>query len=151
VVSGGSPDAVYGLLAEATSWKEWAGPLISRSEWEVEPDADGTGGRRRLGRPFFMVHEEITAADPPYRHAYRQLRGQPVRAYRAEVRISPIGDTATGPNPSRQGPSTRATSGTLIEWTGSVVPLVPGTGPLMCLLLRRMVHGFATRLAAAAE
>ncbi len=151
VVTRGSPDAVYRLLAEATSWRDWAGPLVTRSRWEVEPDAGGTGGRRRLGRPPFMVREEITAADPPHHHAYRLLSGQPVRSYRAEVHISRITDPATATSPARNSTPTSAAPGTLIEWTGTVVPLLPGTGRLTSFLFRRMVHGFATRLAAAAQ
>ena len=88
VISRAPPQVVYRLLADATLWKTWAGPLITRSEWEVEP-GDGDGGIRRLGRAPFMVREEITAADPPHHHGYRLLSGQPVRSYTADVYISP--------------------------------------------------------------
>ena len=150
VVTNGSPDVVYRLLAEATSWRDWAGPLVTRSRWEVEPDARGLGGRRRLGRPLFMVREEITAAEPPRRHAYRMLSGQPVRSYRAEVHISPVASPVSATPSARDTPTVGAAPGTLIEWTGTVVPLLPGTGRLTSYLLGRMVHGFATRLAEAA-
>jgi hypothetical protein len=142
---------VYRLLADATLWKNWAGPLVTRSEWEVEPDSHGGGGKRRLGRAAFMVREEITTADPPHRHSYRLLSGQPVRSYCADVLISDLRDaTASDGRGGRAVPSDAA-PGSRIEWTGTVVPLIPGTGPLMRLLLGRMIRGFATRLAAAAE
>lgn len=80
VTTPASPDAVYRLLADAPSWARWAGPLITRAAWESEPRANATGGVRRLGRPPFMVREEIVAAEPPHRHAYRLLSGQPVRS-----------------------------------------------------------------------
>jgi len=151
VFTTGTPEAVYRLLAEATSWKDWAGPLITRAQWEVEPDDSGAGGIRRLGRPPFMVREEITAAHPPHHHGYRLLSGQPVRSYRAEVQISRVAGFRADAGPSSPGAAADADPGTLIEWRGAAVPLVPGTGPLVRLLLGRMVHGFAMRLAAAAQ
>ncbi len=150
VVSRASPQAVYHLLADATSWKNWAGPMITHSEWEVEPDRMGGGGTRRLGRRGFMVREEITAADPPHSHSYRLLSGQPVRSYRADVLISGSRNPTTGAGHTDLGDRSGPDHGSQIEWRGSVVPLIPGTGPLMRLLLGRMVKGFATRLAAAA-
>ena len=96
-----------------------------------------------------MVREEITAAEPPHHHGYRLLSGQPVRSYQADVFISDLGDpNAPG---TASGTGTGASRGSRIEWTGSVVALVPGTGMVMHFLLGRMVEGFARRLAAAAE
>lgn len=139
VMSAASPETVYRLLADARSWSSWAGPLITRAEWEVAPGPNGVGGIRRLGRPPYMVREEIVAAEPPFHHGYRLLSGQPVRSYRADVHLIEL-----------EGPTGQAAR-TRIEWTGTVVALVPGTGWLMAHLLRRMLHGFARRLAAAAE
>ncbi len=144
VTTPASPDAVYRLLADAPSWAGWAGPLITRAAWETEPRADGTGGVRRLGRPPFMVREEVVAAEPPHRHAYRLLSGQPVRSYDVVVRIITVGGSA------RQGSETGDDGRTRIVWNASVVPLVPGTGWLLQCLLRRMLAGFARRLAVAA-
>jgi uncharacterized protein YndB with AHSA1/START domain len=151
VVSRASPQAVYRLLADATSWKNWAGPLITHSEWEVEPDPTGGAGTRRLGRRGFMVREEITAADPPHRHSYRLLSGQPVRSYRADVLISGPRTSTADAGRVDLSDRTHPNRGSQIEWRGAVIPLIPGTGPLMRLLLGRMVKGFATRLATAAE
>jgi Polyketide cyclase / dehydrase and lipid transport len=147
----GSCEAVYNLLADAPSWSSWAGPLISSSSWEVEPAADGSGGIRRLGHPRFMVREEVVVADPPVRHAYRLLSGQPVHSYRAEVLIGSAAEGVTAAD--AEVPTGRATSGgsTSIEWTGEVAPLIPGTGPVMEFLLRAMLRDFARRLASAAE
>ena len=151
VMTTGKPEVVYRLLAVATSWKDWTGPLITRAEWEVEPDASGEGGIRRLGRPPFVVREEITAARPPHHHGYALLSGQPVRSYRADVYIFRVEGSRPGPGRVGRDDRSDVAPGTVIEWTGSVVPLVPGTGRLACLLLRRMVHGFALRLATAAQ
>jgi hypothetical protein len=137
--SAASLETVYGLLADAPSWSSWAGPLVTRADWEVAPGPNGAGGIRRLGRPPFMVREEIVVAEPPSHHGYRLLSGQPVRSYAADVHLTEL-EGQTG-----QAARTR------IEWTGTVVALVPGTGWLMQHLLQRMLRGFARRLALAAE
>jgi hypothetical protein len=136
-MSAASPETLYGLLADAPSWSSWAGPLITRAGWAVVPGPSGVGGIRRLGRPPFMVREEIVAAEPPLHHGYRLLSGQPVRSYSADVRLVELG------SPTEHGARTR------IEWTGEVVALLPGTGWLMQRLLQRMIHGFARGLATA--
>jgi hypothetical protein len=129
-----SAAAVYALLADAPAWSRWAGPLITYAAWETPPGQVGVTPVRRLGRRPFLVREEIVVADEPFCHSYRLLSGQPVRSYEAEVRIAE--DAASG--------------GTRIVWTGQVVPLVRGVGPLTEHLFARMVAGFARRLASAA-
>ena len=91
-----------------------------------------------------MVREEVVAAEPPHRHAYRLLSGQPVRSYDVSVRIMAVSGSA------HQGSETGDDGRTRIVWTGSVVALVPGTGWLLQRLLRRMLAGFARRLAVVA-
>jgi hypothetical protein len=137
--SAATPEAVFHLLADAPSWSSWAGPLITRAGWVVAPGRSGVGAVRRLGRPPLMVKEEIVVAAPPFHHGYRLVSGQPVRSYRADVRLTALDAPPGGP------------AGTHIEWTGTVVPLVPGTGWLVQRLFGRMLRGFAARLATAAE
>ena len=38
--------------------------------------------------------------------------------------------------------------GTIITWGATFEPLIPGTGPLLAAMFRRMMGGFARRLAA---
>jgi hypothetical protein len=125
-----SPAAVYALLADAPSWRRWAGPLVTYAAWETPPGPGGGPPVRRLGRRPFLVREEVVVAEPPSRHAYRLLSGQPVRSYEAEVRIGVEG----------------AGGRTRVEWTGRVVPL-PWTGWLVERAFARMLRGFARRLA----
>jgi hypothetical protein len=44
---------VFAVLADATRWREWAGKMITVSEWEREgdPAPGGVGAVRKLGRP----------------------------------------------------------------------------------------------------
>lgn len=133
--SAASPEQVFRLLADATSWPEWAGPVVPRGWWEREgsPAPGGPGAIRRLGLGPVSSREEIVDYDPPYLLSYRLIFGLPVRGYSATVRLAPEG------------------GGTAIEWSGRFEPLVPGTGAALrrCLLL--LIGRFARGLAAAAE
>jgi hypothetical protein len=133
--SSAAPDAVFALLADATVWKDWAGPLIRDSFWEREgtPPPGGVGAIKRLGAKPVYSREETVEYDPPRRYAYSILSGQPVRSYRADVELTP------------------ADGGTHIRWAGRFEPKIPGTGPFMRWYLGRIVAGFTKRLAAAAE
>jgi hypothetical protein len=127
------PEACFALIADATTWRTWAGPMIGRSDWDpAGGEPPGVGAVRRLGRPPFVSLEEVVANDPPSHHAYVVRRGLPVRAYRADVELRRDGD------------------GTRIEWTSVFEPRWPGTGRLLAFFLSRMVGGFARRAAKAA-
>ena len=84
--------------------------------------ADGTGLIRvvSLGRGSFR--EEITSVGPGYALSYRLLSGAPVRDYTGAVTL----------HESRDG-------GTVVRWTVSFRPAIPGTGPLVSFLTKRSV------------
>ena len=130
--SSAAPEAVFALLADGAGWKRWAGPLVRRSTWDRQgsPPPGGVGAVRKLGAPPVYSREEIVEYDPPGHLAYTMLSGQPVRDYRADVRLRPDG------------------GGTRIEWAASFRPAIPGTGRVMRWYLRAIVGGFARRLAA---
>src|SRR4051812_35462409 len=92
--SSASPERVFGVLADATSWPRWAGPLIEHGSWEREgdPSAGGVGAIRKIGRWPMYGREQIVAFDPPTHLAYTTLSGNPVRNYRADVRLTSDGD-----------------------------------------------------------
>lgn len=128
-------ERIFELLTDATSWPRWAGFFIGRGSWEREgdPRPGGVGAIRKLGRPPLYGREEIVVYEPPFRHDYRILSGQPVVDYRAKVELV------------RDGP------GTLIMWSATFVPVIPGTGWLLTTFYRRLIRGFARRVAAYAE
>ena len=68
------------------------------------------------------------AWEPPRHLGYVAHRGLPVRHYRADIVLSPDG------------------SGTHVTWTGSLEPLVPGTGRLTLAYARSFVQRFADEL-----
>ena len=129
------PDVVFAILADATGWKDWAGPFIRESFWEREgtPAPGGVGAIKRLGGKPVYSREETVAYEPPTHYAYRILSGQPVKAYRADVDLTPVD------------------AGTRIRWSFRVEPKIPGTGAFMRFYLGRIVAGLARRLAAYAE
>jgi uncharacterized protein YndB with AHSA1/START domain len=133
--SAAPPARVFALLADATSWPEWAGPLIGHGSWDREgtPAPGGVGAIRRLGRAPVFAREEIVAYEPPSHHAYTIVAGNPVRNYRADVHLDAEG------------------TGTRITWRGTFDPLVPGTGALLNAFYRRVIGSTAQRLAAHAE
>jgi uncharacterized protein YndB with AHSA1/START domain len=133
--SAAPPERVFAILADGARWSEWAGPVIRRSWWDREgdPAPGGVGALRRLGTRQFASCEEIVAYDPPTHLAYTIVSGQPVRGYRADVRLSPDG------------------SGTRIDWSGTFEPLIPGTGAALRWWFTQLVGGFARRLAERAE
>jgi uncharacterized protein YndB with AHSA1/START domain len=125
------PEPVFALLADATSWPRWAGSLATHGSWEREgtPPPGGVGAIRKLGRWPMYGREEIVRYEPPTHLAYTIVRGQPVRNYRADLTLTPDGD------------------GTLITWTGTFDPLIPGTGKLVTVIFRRIITTFANGLA----
>jgi len=133
--SSASADVMFGLLADATGWKNWAGWFVRESFFEKEgtPPPGGVGSIRKVGARPVYGREETVEYDPPRRYAYRILSGQPVKTYRAEVELTPLGP------------------GTRVRWSGRFEPSIPGTGPFMRWYFQRLVTGFARRLAAYAE
>jgi uncharacterized protein YndB with AHSA1/START domain len=134
--SAAAPEQVFDVFADGAGWARWAGPLIRRSSWEQEgtPAPGGVGAIRVLGAGAYGSREQIIEYAPPERLAYTVLSGFPVRDYRATIELTP---TTEG--------------GTLIHWSASFRPPVPGTGALIAFGLRSMLGGFASRAAAYAE
>jgi uncharacterized protein YndB with AHSA1/START domain len=126
------PERLFALLAAGDRWREWAGPLVPRSRWEVAGDPEGgVGAVRRLGVTPFVSLERITSHEPPTRLSYEVVSRAPFRDYRSTVTLTPEGD------------------GTRIRWASSFEPVLPGTGRLLHWFLRRTVTSFAHHLARA--
>ena len=79
------------MLADATRWQDWAGSMITVSEWEREgdPAPGGVGAVRKLGRPPAFAREQILEYDPPHHLAYTIVAGIPVRGYHADIDLVP--------------------------------------------------------------
>ncbi len=128
-------EAVFALIADATSWPNWALPVIRQGSWlrEGDPAPGGVGAIRRLGMTWYGAREEILEYDPPHYLAYTILSRMPFRDYRAIVSVD------------RDG------TGSRITWAGAFEPRIPGTGRLLSWLLRRLMGAMAGGLARYAE
>lgn len=133
--SAAPPEKVFDILTDGASWSRWAGPMIVKSWWEREgtPAPGGVGAIRALGLKGIGSREEVLVHDPPTHHAYTILSGLPVRAYRADVRLTPDG------------------GGTRIEWSGTFTPNHGWAGPALQLFLRSTIGSFVRRLAKYSE
>jgi hypothetical protein len=93
------------------------------------PDPEGVGALRAFGLgPAGGSKEEVVAFDPPRHLGYVAVSGLPVRRYRADVDLEADG------------------GGTAVTWRGSFDELVPGTGALLRVILKKMTGGFAVRV-----
>ena len=132
--SSAPPETVFALLADAPGWQRWAGPSVPRSSWQAGSPAGGVGAVRRLGLGPLSSREQIVEQDPPHRLAYALRSGEQLHHYRASV------DLQAQPE-----------GGTHIVWSGTVETSVPGLAAPLIMVFRRLVGGFATRLARYAE
>lgn len=123
-----SVEAVWPLVGVAERWKEWA--WMTRTSL-IRPGAgepEGVGAVRRFGVGPFSSTEEVVAWDPPHHLGYVAHKGLPVRTYRADVHLDADAE------------------GTTVRWSGSLDPLVPGSGPVVLAYVRGLVSGFTKRL-----
>ncbi len=113
-----STDRVWDIIGDPASSP---GPGIDVTV-ERAGSVDGTGLIRivRLGRGRFR--EEITSVGPGYALGYRLLSGAPVRDYTGSVTLDESPD-----------------GGTVVRWSISFRPSIPGSGPLVSFLTRRSV------------
>jgi uncharacterized protein YndB with AHSA1/START domain len=131
--SAASPEQVWRLLADVTTWPRWSGFDECGYAREGSPAPHGLGAVRRMRAGRLRSRETVLAFTPPEHFAYDYVGSLPVRDYRADVRL------------------TREGSGTVITWSSTFVPKIPLTGPLLRRGLDRVVRDVSTRLARAAE
>jgi uncharacterized protein YndB with AHSA1/START domain len=132
-------EKVWTLVSTASTWKDWAGVMRSSLESEGDPPPDGVGAIRRLGPPMLGSREQVVEWEPPSHLGYVILSGMPVRNYRADIRLE------------EKVPADGSPVTTLIEWSGTFDPKVPGTGALVRSVLKAVISRFAVRAARYAE
>jgi uncharacterized protein YndB with AHSA1/START domain len=125
------PEVVWELVANADSYSEW-GPWTASGYENLGAQApDGAGVVRwmRYGRTTTV--EKVLESERPRLLVYTVAKGIPVRNYRAEVTLSPVGE------------------GTHIRWTASWDRTLPGR--IVHSRLRAIYPDVVRRLIAAAE
>jgi hypothetical protein len=150
---------VFDVVADGPGWAQWTSIQRSTYEREGVPAPHGVGAIRNFAmhwgpgpnRYRTVSREECIEYDRPRRFSYTLLSGLPIRRYRADVELSADPDQgARVAGVGGVGGMTGA-GGTLILWTGTFEPKIPGTGWLIQRFLRRTVQGFADKAARHAE
>jgi hypothetical protein len=126
-----APAAVWTLLADVGTWKDWGRWSMAEIERPGTPDPAGVGAVRRFKYRGRVTREEVVGFEPPSRFAYELRSGLPLRNYHAEVTVVPSGE------------------GSRLEWHSRFDPTLAGR--LWRPGLARFVRDVAARLARAAE
>jgi len=130
-----SAAAVFALLADGSTWPNWA-PIDSfELERAGNPPPEGVGAIRVFKRGRVTGRDEIVEIVPGRRLGYISISGLAIKDYRASVDVEDSGDD---------------TGGAVIRWRASFFPKIPGTGALMHRGIRRFLQQCADGLAARA-
>jgi len=129
-VTPATPEVVYALLADGSSWPAWSPIESVELEEPGDPPPEGVGAIRvnRLGRT--TGRDQILELVPNRSIKYATRSGLPIRDYVGEVDLEPA--------PGR---------GTTVHWHSSFFPKVPGTGWIMQRGLRRFLEQCVSGLA----
>jgi uncharacterized protein YndB with AHSA1/START domain len=131
--SAASPEAVWRLVADTTTWSDWGAWSSAELVREGDPPPGGVHSVKRLKSFPVTTVEEVTVFEPQRRLGYELRSGMPLRGYRAEVTLEPDG------------------GGTKIRWHSEFESKIPGTGGLYRRVLSRFMADAVKRLAKAAE
>lgn len=126
------PAAVWALLADVTTWPDWAPFDEARYLAAGAPDPHGVGAVRLLRAGRLHGRETVERFEPLKRLSYSYVGSLPVKDYRADVTLSPDG------------------AGTLITWRAHFRMKLPLTGWLLRPLVRKVLKDVASALAGAA-
>ena len=129
-LSSAKPEAVYNVLMDLDQWSEFM-PGVSAASWEVRGTPDtAVGGTRRMRIGRGVTRDRIVDGTKPHHHAYAATlpwyQALLLKDYRGDIRIE------DRPN------------GSLIVWTASCTPRIPGLRNL-----NQSLHASYARLALA--
>ncbi|HWM19681.1 MAG TPA: SRPBCC family protein [Ilumatobacteraceae bacterium] len=123
-----SADAVFRLLADGSTWPNWA-PIDSfELERSGDPPPEGVGAIRVFKRGRVTGRDEIVEIVPGRRLGYVSISGLAIKDYRATVDLEDASD------------------GTAINWRASFSPKIPGTGAILQRGIRRFLQQCADGL-----
>lgn len=116
------PDRVWPLLTDPPQMNRWSEARIEALEPGPQGGFGEVGATRRVHAPAplgmtTVLDEVVVEAEAPHRLVYRVTKGGPIRNHRGEVIIE-----ATD-------------SGSRLTWTVDFMGKVPGTGPIIKLVL----------------
>ncbi len=133
-VTTASPEEVWALLSDITSWPRWGLWEEARVETPGAQEPQGLGTIRYMQADRMKTTEEIYIYEPPHHLAWLQLKtNAPVRNYRSDVQLTPIPD-----------------GGTQINWRASYESKIFGVGWMLDRSFKLFLADSARRLALAA-
>jgi hypothetical protein len=130
-----TPASVYDVLMDLDRWSDFM-PGVSAASWEVRGAPDtGVGGIRRIRLVLGVTRDRIVDGTRPHHHAYAAALPWyvPLKDYRGDIRIE------DRPN------------GSLIVWTASCTPRIPGLRRNLNQSLQKNYARLAAALAQEAE
>lgn len=129
-------EVVWDVLTDHAGYRSWTPVPHSRLVTEGSTDPNGVDAVRFLGVGPVGAKEKVVVHEPPHHLAYTVVAGLPVRDYRADARLTEGDDGGAW---------------TALEYTGSFRTLVPGTGPVLGLLIRSVLRTLVSSLAKESE
>ena len=109
-------ETVFRLLADGSTWPNWA-PIDSfELERTGDPPPEGVGAIRVFTRGRVIGRDEIVEVVPGRRLGYVSISGLAIKDYRAGVDLEDASAEA---------------GGTVIRWRASFFPKIPGTGAIL--------------------
>jgi uncharacterized protein YndB with AHSA1/START domain len=126
-------ERVFEIMTDHARYAPWGPASRVTVDPEGVPAPNGVGAVRTFHAGPVRSREEVVAFEPPTRMVYRLRSGVPVRDYRSEMVLDQDGDT------------------TVLRWSSTFEPVMPGTGRLLEWLLARAVDGFREGIRRACE
>ncbi len=124
------PAEVFARVVDGARWPTFS-PLESFELERPGPDEpEGVGAIRVFRTGPFTSREEVVERVQDRRFAYVLLSGLPIRGYRAQVDLVPSDD------------------GTTLRWRSSFEVKIPGTGPILELMIKRTIQPLVDGLTA---
>lgn len=118
-------DVVWAVMTDHVRWARWGTSKKVTMAREGSPAPNGLGAIRAFHAGPMKVLEEVTHWDAPVNMRYRLNSRQMTKQYESDMRLRADGDA------------------TVLEWSSSFVPRVPGTAPIVRRIFERACQGFA--------
>jgi len=126
-------DRVFAVMTDHARYAAWGPSRRVDVDPEGDPAPNGLGAVRNFRSGPLTTREEVVGWEPPVRMAYQVVSGVPVRDYRSEMVLDEDGDH------------------TVLRWSSTFRPLIPGTGWLLERLMTWAVDGFRAGIRNACE
>jgi hypothetical protein len=123
-------DVVWSVMTDHVRWARWGTSKRVTIERPGVPSPNGLGAVRCFHAGPVKVREEVTAWEPPTHFAYRLNTRTLTKHYRSDMLLVAAPDGTT-----------------VLEWSSSFEPRLPGTAWLVRRVFEKAVRGFAAGIA----